>query len=176
MTPELSAAFDGLVLAAMTAATGCVTALGIVGVAHIWRLRKRADRADELDQKRQELAQLEIDEKLRAKTKALAVDAAAIAQETSYGRKEPLTGPEKASLAADKLRELEPSLAGADRSVVTDLVKLGASQLRSQSGTSNQAILPPGSYLLTSSQAPPADVVNIPPPANVPRDKPRGNR
>lgn len=153
MSPELTAAFDGLALAALTAATGCVTALGIAGVAHIWRLRKRADRADELDQKRLELAQLEVDEKIRAKTKALAVDAAAIAQETSLGRREPLSGIEKASLAADKLRELEPALATADRSMVTDLVKIGAAQLR-QSGSTT--------FSLSQSMAPPPERISVP--------------
>jgi hypothetical protein len=157
MSPELSAAFDGLVLAALTAATGCVTALGIAGVAHVWRARKRADRAEELDHKRLELAQLEVDEKIRAKVRAAALDAASIAQETSYGRSEPLSGKDKAALAADKLREMEPSL---ERAAVTDLVKLGAAQLRSQS-TSPVKLSPPpsGTYLLTPSQAPPPDVV-----------------
>ncbi len=160
MSPELSAAFDGLVLAALTASTGCVTALGIAGVAHVWRMRKRADRAEELDHKRLELAQLEVDEKIRAKVRAAALDAASIAQETSYGRSEPLSGRDKAALAADKLREMEPSL---ERAAVTDLVKLGAAQLRSQSSPSLPAVKlsppPSGTYLLTPSQAPPPDVV-----------------
>ena len=159
MSPELSAAFDGLLLAALTAATGCVTALGIAGVAHVWRMRKRADRAEELDHKRLELAQLEVDEKIRSKVRAAALDAASIAQETSYGRSEPLSGKDKAALAADKLREMEPSLSGAERSVVSDLVRLGAAQLRSQSSPVKLSPPPPGTYLLTPSQAPPPDVV-----------------
>lgn len=165
LPPELESALWGLVMALITAATGCVVALGYVWVQ---RIRKRGERNDELDQKRAELAQLDLDEKIRARQKALAFDAVAIAQETSYGRKEPLSGPEKANLAADKLRELDPSLTQADRSTVSDLVKIGAAQLRTQSPAPAAAVLPAGAYLVTPSQAPPPDVVR----QGAPEDRP----
>lgn len=152
--PELSSALTGLVMALITALTGCVVALGYAGVQ---RIRRRSEREEELDRRRSELAQLELDEKIRARTKALALDAASIAQETSLGQREPLTGPQKATYAADKLRELDPSLAQADRSTVSDLVKLGAAQLRSQSHGA-LPVVPPGSYLISPSNAPPPDV------------------
>jgi hypothetical protein len=172
MSPELASAFNGLMLAALTASTGCIVALGIAGVGHIRRLSKKADAAEALEQKRHELAQLEVDEKIRAKLRAAALDAASIAQETSYGRSEPLSGKDKAALAADKLREMEPSLSKVERSVVTDLVKLGAAQLRSQSSPGLPVVKlsppPSGTYLLTPSQAPPPDVVRSGAPDNQP--------
>lgn len=178
--PELGSAFWGLVMALITAATGCVVALGVAGVRII---SKRAERREELDRRHAELAQLELDEKIRARQKAAALDAAAIAQETSYGRAEPLSGKAKAQLAADKLRELAPDLAQADRSTVADLVKLGAAQLRSQT-PSAPASLPPGAFLVTRSQAPPPDIVrgvvwpdDEPPTRPPPRPKPlKGER
>lgn len=160
MIPELLASLAGLGVAFLGAATLVVGAAGLYYVGLVKNRRELSAKQHELAVKELELKQLELDERLRQKTKSLALDAAAIAQETSLGRKEPLTGTEKASLAADKLREMEPSLANADRSMVTDLVKLGASQLRSsQSSPSHPAVLSPGTYLISPSQAPPPDVM-----------------
>lgn len=160
MLPELTSALAGVAVAFLGAATLVIAALG----AYYAGLLK--DRR-QLAAKQHELAMMEIDERARAIRRQAAADAAAIAQETSYGRDEPLSGNAKAQLAADKLRELVPDLAQADRSTVADLVKIGASHLRTQSQGSLPAVSL-GAYMVTPSQAPPADVVR----PNAPEDRP----
>lgn len=170
---DLQAAWSSLSLALLGAGTLAATTLGAVGVSVFRSWQRLNEKRAELTERDLELKRLEVDEKIRAIQRASALDAASIAQETSYGGDAPLSGYAKASLAADKLRELEPSLASADRSTVTDLVKLGAARLRSQSGSGMTAVLPQGTYLISASQAPAPEHITtparLPPPAALPQ-------
>ncbi len=111
----------------------------------------------ELKSKELELKQLEVEEKIGAIRRRIALDAAAIAQETSLARKEPLSGSEKAQLAAAKVEELlsESAAPNVEGSKLTDLVKLGVAEMRS-------------TYLLSPSMAPPPEHVTFPKPPALP--------
>lgn len=166
---EVSAGWGGFQLAVGTIALGVLTAASFYATT-FFRGKGELVKEDlklkqqqiELQQKELELKRLEVEEKIRAKLKAAATDAAAIAQETSLGRKDPLSGQAKAEIAAAKLVELEPAAADLDGSKLTDMVKLGVATLR-QSGASF--------HMITPSMAPPAEHIppnRLPAPATVP--------
>lgn len=147
---DLQAAWSSLSLALLGAGTLAATTLGAVGVSVFRSWQRLNEKRAELTERDLELKRLEVEEKIRTKQRAAALDAAAIAQETSFSSKEPLSGRAKASLAADKLRELEPDLEG---SKLNDFVKIGAAQLRAGGTTT---------FSLTQSMAPPPDRVVVP--------------
>lgn len=144
MTPELSAAFGGLVVAVLGATTALVVSLGIVAVGYV---RKRGA----LFEAELELKRAELEEHARTRLRRAAADVAAIVDEQSRGTPGgALSGQVKAELAKEKLKELEPAARVLEGSQLTDIVRLGVAQFRA-SGTT---------YLVTPSQAPPPDVVH----------------
>jgi len=147
---EVSAGWAGLQLMVSGIVAGILAAAGIYANNYF---KGKGD----VVKKELELKQLEVEEKIGAIRRRIALDAAAIAQETSYARKEPLTGPEKAQLAAAKVEELlsESAAPSVEGSKLTDLVKLGVAEMRT-------------TYLVTPSNAPPPEQVTFPKPPPMP--------
>lgn len=177
MLPELLAALTGLGVAFLSACTVFVGWAGWYAVGLVKNRKELAGKQHQLAIKELELRQVEMEERTRVRLKAAALDAAAIAQETSFGRSEPLSGRAKASLAAVKLTELEPAAAALDGSKLNDLVKLGAAQLRAS--MPSMSLAPPPMTSPSSAPPPPDDVgesegpPTLPPPSHRARDAAR---
>ena len=141
--PALSTAFYGMLIAALTAVTAIVSAIGVVGAQYIRDLSE---------------------DKRRARLRQAGVEAAAIVEEAS--RLHPMHGEAKADLAAVKVRQLEPRLSaalGADQ--MRDVVSRGVATLRGS--------LPHPSVAVASTSVTPAPASvrspsRLPPPPNLP--------
>jgi hypothetical protein len=165
MLPELTSALAGVAVAFLGAATLVIGAVGLYYAGLVKDRRVIAAKQNEIQIKELELKQLEADARIRAAQRQAAMDAAAIVEEQVRGDGGHLDGHQKAILAAVKLKELSPSMADVDGSRLTDLVRLGVSDLRSQrTAIANQTT----TYLVTPSQAPPPDVVR----QGAPEDRP----
>ncbi len=163
---EVSAGWGGLQVAIAGVLLSVLTPLGIYAATYV-RGRSELTKKDlelkqsevDLRKKELELKHLEMEERIRMKLKAAALDAAAIADETSRGREEPLSGQAKASIAAAKLVELEPAAERLEGSRLNDMVKLGVAQLRASGATT---------FFISPSMAPPPDHVQFPRPPALP--------
>lgn len=156
---EVSAGWGGLQLIGSGIAAALLTALSGYAINF---LRGKGElvkkdlelKAKDLDlkSKEQELKQLEVEEKIAGIRKRIAMDAVAVVEEQSRGGT--LSGPVKAELAAAKVEELlsESAAPNVEGSMLTDLVKLGVSELR-KSGTTF--------HMITPSMAPPPEKVNL---------------
>ncbi len=164
---EVSAGWSGFQLALSTIALTVATAAAFFATSFF---RGKGDLVKEdfkLKQKEQELKTLEVEEKIAAIRRRIALDAAAIVEEQS--RDQQLSGAAKQSLAAAKVEELlnESAAPNVEGSALTDLVKLGVSLQRQTSATT---------YLLTPSMAPPPEQPlvpkKLPAPAPLPANAP----